>query len=238
MIISHKHKFIFIKTQKTAGSSIEIFLSQFCGKDDIITPLRPVDEEMRKEWQGCTPRNYVRPLKLSEYRWEHIKKFIIHQEKSGKKIFFPHTSAKSIKAEVEKDIWNSYFKFCFVRNPWDAVISRYYWYMHKSGKIVNDIKLDDFLRKFDPHKNFSIYTIGGELAVDYIGKYETLLEDMRVICQKVGIPFADRLPKAKSQTRQNKLHYSELLNEAQSEYIRQRCIKEIEFFGYTYEKYK
>ena len=37
MIISHKHKFIFIKTVKTAGTSIDIALSKICEPQDIIT---------------------------------------------------------------------------------------------------------------------------------------------------------------------------------------------------------
>lgn len=41
MIISHKFKFIFIKTAKTAGTSLEIFLSRLCGQDDIVTPIYP-----------------------------------------------------------------------------------------------------------------------------------------------------------------------------------------------------
>ncbi|WP_275670288.1 hypothetical protein [Okeania hirsuta] len=39
MIISHKYKFIFLKTIKTSGTSIEIYLSRFCGDDDVITPI-------------------------------------------------------------------------------------------------------------------------------------------------------------------------------------------------------
>ena len=57
MILSHKHKFIFIKTRKTAGTSIEIALSRFCGKDDIITPISPEDEKIRKKI-GVKPQNY------------------------------------------------------------------------------------------------------------------------------------------------------------------------------------
>ena len=41
MIVSHKYRFIFIKTRKTAGTSIEIFLSQHCSLGDIVTPIEP-----------------------------------------------------------------------------------------------------------------------------------------------------------------------------------------------------
>ena len=58
MIISHKHRFIFIKTRKTAGTSIEIFLSQFCDKDDILTPIGE-GEVLRKE-QNIVPQNYLK----------------------------------------------------------------------------------------------------------------------------------------------------------------------------------
>ena len=39
MIISHKNKFIFLKPKKVAGTSMEIFLSQFCGDNDVITQI-------------------------------------------------------------------------------------------------------------------------------------------------------------------------------------------------------
>src|SRR4030095_6484076 len=51
MILSHKHRFIFIKTAKTAGTSIEVFLSKHCGPDDVVTPVAPAVE-------GHQPRNY------------------------------------------------------------------------------------------------------------------------------------------------------------------------------------
>lgn len=41
MIVSHRHRFIFIKTRKTAGTSLEIFLSGLCGPDDVLTPIEP-----------------------------------------------------------------------------------------------------------------------------------------------------------------------------------------------------
>ena len=51
MIISHKYRFVFVKTLKTAGTSIEVFLSQHCGPDDVLTPILPPVEPHR-------PRNH------------------------------------------------------------------------------------------------------------------------------------------------------------------------------------
>lgn len=51
MIISHEHRFIFVKTRKTAGTSIEVFLSKYCGQLDIVTPIIPRVE-------GHVPRNH------------------------------------------------------------------------------------------------------------------------------------------------------------------------------------
>jgi hypothetical protein len=39
MVISHRHRFIFVKTARTAGTSIEIFLSTHCGAGDVLTPF-------------------------------------------------------------------------------------------------------------------------------------------------------------------------------------------------------
>jgi len=51
MIVSHKYRFIFVKTLKTAGTSIEVFLSQHCGPLDVVTPILPHVEPHR-------PRNH------------------------------------------------------------------------------------------------------------------------------------------------------------------------------------
>jgi hypothetical protein len=57
MIVSHSRRFIFIKTRKVAGTSVELFLSQLCSQEDIITPLG-VDEVLRP---GMGARNFWKP---------------------------------------------------------------------------------------------------------------------------------------------------------------------------------
>ena len=59
MIVSHRHRFIFIKTRKTASTSIEIALSQFCGPEDIITPIHPDDEAIRRSLGYPGPQNFL-----------------------------------------------------------------------------------------------------------------------------------------------------------------------------------
>ena len=59
VIISHAHRFVFIKTRKTAGTSIEIELSKRCGPDDIITPILPKDEILRGACGGRVAQNFT-----------------------------------------------------------------------------------------------------------------------------------------------------------------------------------
>ena len=58
MIVSHQHRFVFVKTRKTAGTSIEIALAQHCGPDDIITPIDEVDEQIRRNLGHRGPQNF------------------------------------------------------------------------------------------------------------------------------------------------------------------------------------
>ena len=76
MILSHKHKFIFLKTKKTASTSLEIALSKICGKDDIVTPVseltwlgniryfeKNTEEDLRKKINAKKPQNYKGDLR-------------------------------------------------------------------------------------------------------------------------------------------------------------------------------
>lgn len=56
MIVSKKYGFIFLKTRKTAGTSIEIALSRATARDDIITRISADDEILRQKWGGVVPR--------------------------------------------------------------------------------------------------------------------------------------------------------------------------------------
>ena len=72
MIISHQKKFVFLRTGKTASSSIEVFLSQFCSTGDTITPLGTFasdDEDKFKEKHDLLcAQNYILKKKVLELK--------------------------------------------------------------------------------------------------------------------------------------------------------------------------
>ena len=45
-IVSYNKNFIFIKTNKTAETSMEVALSKFCGAEDVITPISRFGEDV------------------------------------------------------------------------------------------------------------------------------------------------------------------------------------------------
>jgi len=102
MIVSHKYKFIFVKTTKTAGTSIQYDLSKHLGGEDILSPIVP-------RIKGYKERNF------SQY---------------PKHVLRSHSTATEIKKVFGESVFDNYFKFCVEREPVDKCISHYS--MHKN----------------------------------------------------------------------------------------------------------
>jgi hypothetical protein len=124
MIISHKHKFIFLKTRKTASTSTEFALNEICGPDDVVTPVGVIDETKRT---GLGPRHYQYRPPLLSTEWPNLVSRYVRNGKMPLN-FYGHMHGWRVKRRAGKKIWNSYFKFAFDRNPWDREVS---WYSHQ-----------------------------------------------------------------------------------------------------------
>lgn len=96
-----------------------------------------------------------------------------------------HMSASETRKYYGEDIWNEYFKFSFVRNPWDRVIS-----LWKSDLYTKKCSLYNFLLKYQPaeHENPSPYYLDIlDEKIDFIGRFENLQNDFDKICDMIKL---------------------------------------------------
>lgn len=233
MIISHKYKFIFLKTSKTAGTSIEIALSCFCDKEDIVTAVSQEDEIIRKGAGGVRGEYY--PVSKSLYHPVDWYKYLFKGKE--KQYFYNHIPARKLKRRIRPDIWNTYYRFCVVRNPWDRVVSQYYWRFRNIPE-ENRPSLSTFLESSHvrslQRKGYGLYTTRGNVAVDYICRYETLTEDLEIVRQQVGLPEKLTLPRAKSNHRKKKSLYRDFYNDSQRKHVAEIFADEIQLTGYRF----
>jgi len=228
MIISHKYKFIFIKTRKTAGTSIEVYLSQFCGEEDVVTPIFPyVPPHSPKNYKG-----FFNPIpELMEKNRQGIKDIMARTLKRER--FYNHMAAKIIKERISDDIWNQYFKFCVERNPWDKTLSHYHMVKDRVNK---NMTFDDYFQRNEFCHNSHIYTdTQGNILADKILKYENLDAELDEVFKKLGVPFEGTLKvKAKGNHRKERKKYQDVYTEEQKEQIADIFKKEIQMHGYNF----
>ena len=227
MILSHKHRFIFLKTKKTASTSVELALSQICGPDDIITPIMEADERLRK---GLGPQNWRRhswfgsPRPLRKRRW-----FKIAAADYG---FYGHMTAKEVLSFVGPEVWNSYFKFTFDRNPWDRQVSHYHFRYRNAARPPS---FAQFLYRDRRARlnNYEIYSLGGSPAVDFLGRFENLATDLAHVLQVLGVNQEVKIPKAKGSYRPLK-PYRDYYDATTSAMVANWYEREINLLGYTF----
>jgi len=220
MIVSHKYRYIFLKSRKTAGSSVELALAEECGPNDIIAAMRS---------EGRGGQNCLVPRTRLSAR-ENVKALL-------KKVpdFPEHTSALDAKRWLGRDIWKSYFKFSIERNPWDRYLSQYYWNTRRGGQAEGKDIHEHFEWAASWRKsNWDIYAIGDQVVADKVVRYENLANDLADVTAELGLKTLS-LPRAKSVTRPRNQHYSQVLPSDLVEKIRQTCAREIDYMGYTFE---
>jgi len=230
MIVSHAHRFIFIKTMKTAGTSLEIALSRFCGPGDVITPIEPEDEAIRRALGYRGPQNDAVPF--ARYSLRHWGRFVMRPRRRR---FFNHMAARQIVKALPAPVWNSYYKFCVDRNPWDKVVSLYFWQHRTEPRpSLSEFVHSDQLERGVRQGGFDLYSIDGQVVVDRVCRYESLQAEVRTLAEQLRLDEVPQLPRAKSTTRADRRHYRELLSPCDRDRIARVFEREIELLGYEY----
>ena len=141
-----------------------------------------------------------------------------------------------------------YFKFSFVRNPWDRSLSYYFFRLKKNYEMfghgdsfLNWIKFLGNCRDNDYKNNFFQFYLSIQnqsefifrndyLMVDYVGKFENLQQDFNAICDKAKMSRR-RLP---HKNKSNHKHYTEYYDDETRQIVAEKYAKDIEYFGYEF----
>ena len=173
MLVSHSKKFIFLKSKKTAGTTVEIFFEEFC---------RPYAKMYLEgdEWTSSI---------------ESKEGIIGARGTSAKNAkYYNHKTAEELRADLGNDIWNAYYKFSIVRNPYDELISRFWFLLDQKTRIsLLDAGIGATQREFkkwvmiQENLNSHIYLIDGSLAVDFLIRFEFLEDDVERVCSRLKV---------------------------------------------------
>lgn len=230
MIICHSRQFIFVKTRKTAGTSVELALSRHMGGDDVVTPVSRPDENLRRELGGRGPQNVDLPWRPG-WTWVEWRQLVLERHWPR---YFNHMPASGIRKAVGRETWDSYYSFAVERNPWDLAVSAWWWETQARGRSEG---FRDFLNSGDlaKYSNWPLYTHRGKILVDTIVRYDQLESQMREISDSVGLPPLE-LPSAKSSYRRDRRPYQDWYDSSSRERVRSVFSNEIEYFKWTFKQ--
>lgn len=169
MLISHRHRFAFIHVPKTAGSSVAF-------------ALWPHADHVDDYWMN-------RGLTLVGIHVNHYAPY-------RRKKFRTHTSAAILQRQLPADVFADLFKFAFVRNPWDLLVSSYHYLLEHQGHHRGRSA-----RRLRSFADYAAYEIGrgkmsqsamlagddGRLLVDFVGRFESLASDFAFVCRRIGV---------------------------------------------------
>jgi hypothetical protein len=165
-----------------------------------------------------------------------------------------HLTLKDYQIVFDEDGFKDYFKFTLVRNPWDRLVSAYLFL--KEGGVTgfdkyfskkylhNVFDFEDFVKNhlsknevlsfthFRPQTDFLL--INGELALDFVGKFENIEEDFEVIKRQLNMPPYIELTKKNVTGSRTKKDYRDYYTEEMIGIVKKVYQKDIELFDYQF----
>ncbi|MFT5542459.1 MAG: hypothetical protein ACI97K_002331 [Glaciecola sp.] len=226
-MVSHKYKCIFIHIPKCAGTSIEKALDHFDGK------LSRGRQDHRSVRMIEKPFNPFKAARNPENAKDAIRRF---------REYFRSSSNPNNKLAVSSAQYKDYYKFSFVRNPWDRAFS---WYKNamrdpihqKNYGIPAQISFDEFIKTFAGtgylrEQTYWLDNYSNKIDLDFVGKFENLATDFDNICKAIGL--SDRaLP---HEVKSNEASKTEYISAEAAEFISMFYQREIELFDYQFDR--
>ncbi len=190
-------------------------------------------------------KNKLRHRWFDGFYFIHINKTGGSSVEEALKIPFEHKTAKEKIFEVGLESWEKRFCFSFVRNPWDKVVSHYHYRVktNQSGLSESNLDFVDWVKVsyrdkedlyYDNPKMFMnqcswLVSDSGDVAVDYIGRFESLSSDFNTVASELGLKTT--LPHLKKTKR---MDYRNYYNDEAAEIVASVFARDIDYFGYSF----
>ncbi len=210
MLVSDSKKFVFIHIYKTGGTSVQKMLEKYDRRFDLTCRLKLL---ARKATNSDMPV-LARPYK--------------------------HANAEKVRTLIGADCYDSYFKFAFVRNPWDWQVSLYYYMLRSPDTMHPQVPLVKSMENFDRYirwrcreevrLQYNFIYVDGKLLVDFVGRYENFQLDFDKICDRLDIA-RQQLPKVNTTKRDR---YRDYYTPETRLLVSEAFSVDIETFGYEF----
>lgn len=226
VLVSHQHRFIYLKTRKAAGTSLEMALEPFCmapghvpkhGSPERVTPEGIVG--MRLE--GMPERSTLdRLLGRNKVRW------------------YNHMAARKVRRGLGRKDWDRYAKIAAVRNPFDRMVSYFHWL--RAGVDASDLPalraaFRAFVLSEDWSDDVNVTHVDGAYVIDHAIRYENLKADLAALVNQLGLdPARVHLPKTKMRKKKRQsLPVSAYFDDETADVVRRRMAWMFERIGYS-----
>ena len=132
---------------------------------------------------------------------KYVRRWVLHE------YLYPDAVHKAEK----RNGFKNYFSFCFVRNPWDKIVSQYHFNREKFG--MKNYTFEAYVHAFNEGKRISWFNPDflswmtddeGNMLMDFVGRFEKLQEDFDYACDQIKIPKQELPHHVKTENRTQK----------------------------------
>ncbi len=233
-----------IKKKSKFESKIETF------KYKILIPYGIRKVKKIGFWFIDIPRTSSTSIKIElakKFGSAYGKSDVFEKKYRGFQLLPNHLPARVMRDYLGEDQWKNIFSFTIVRNPWDRVVSLYF-YRLKSKLLRQDMGFREYIFKLknsefgkEPFRFYGHYygcsdfvtDENGNIIVSYIAKYETRTKDLTYLSEKLNMPEFGKLATQKATP--VTMHYSEYYDNETKKIVEEIYSKDIELFDYKFE---